>query len=43
MFIGQEFLLNGSSLRESARLDLGAMKIMNFYNDYLCDSKNESV
>lgn len=40
MFVAQEFLFNNVSLKESARMDVGTGKYMNWLNDYLRNEKH---
>lgn len=42
MFVAQEFLFNNTSVKESARMDVGTAKYMNWLNDYLRNEKNQS-
>lgn len=40
MFVAQEFLFNNTSVKESARMDVGTAKYMNWLNNYLRNEKH---
>lgn len=39
LFVPQEMLFNQNSLRSSSRLDVGPMKFMSFFLDYMSTTK----